>query len=377
MRMMSTCSFAIAVALFSANLRAQQFQVPPATETNRGPIIPFLESTEVFWTLRGGDTWFPNRLEGDIFPHLVVYQNFSDVLSLDRQAERGIARFRERALSISGTPAVRLRMLRETSAPVRTPSFMPKGNVQFFWVRGLKDAATDQQRAIAPAAATDRQAQAADVLRSVRRISLWEGHLIVGHHSNGQDGCLSVEQQRDPPETGPCVPAGVPFTAETINRKDGSFSTNYIKVGANYSRNWLADGASAPATRELRFRAEWEVHPRAWVDEDMVDIYGRNRLNLGVAYALRKLPGCQRRAEGSGGLIWNPGVDPAVSELTGMLQVSCFPWLNGGWGFFVRFYAGQDYYNVGFLDEIARVHVGLTFNQTDFFRFGTSLDRPR
>jgi hypothetical protein len=30
---------------------------------------------------------------------------------------------------------------------------------------------------------------------------------------------------------------------------------------------------------------------------------------------------------------------------------------------------GQDYYNVGFLDDIRRLHVGLTFNQTGFFRF--------
>jgi hypothetical protein len=51
------------------------------------------------------------------------------------------------------------------------------------------------------------------------------------------------------------------------------------------------------------------------------------------------------------------------------VQASCFPWNNGGWGFFARWYAGQDYYNVGFLDDINRVHIGLTFNQAEFFKF--------
>jgi hypothetical protein len=374
MRSMFICFLTFALTPCAAFVSAQTNGGPAETETNRGPIIPFLEATEVFWTLRGGGSWFPNRLEGDIFPHLVVYQNFSDVLNLDQQRQRGVARFRERSISISGTPAVRLRMLRETSAPVRTPSFMPKGNVQFFWVRGLKDAATDQQRSVAAASAADRVAQAADVLGSIRRVSLWEGHFIIGHHSNGQDGCLSLDQQRDP-DTEECLPVDARLDAGTINRQDGSFSTNYMKFGVNYSRNWLNAGATAPATRELRFRAEWEVHPKAWMDEDMVDLYGRQRLNLGVAYALRNLPGCRRRAEGSGSVSWNPGVDPSVTELSNILQVSCFPWLNGGWGFFVRLYSGQDYYNVGFLDEITRVHVGMTFNQTDFFRFRRSPDR--
>ncbi len=44
------------------------------TETNRAPIIPFLEGTDVFWTLAKKDAlddkrvFFPNKLEGNIFP---------------------------------------------------------------------------------------------------------------------------------------------------------------------------------------------------------------------------------------------------------------------------------------------------------------------
>jgi hypothetical protein len=63
------------------------------------------------------------------------------------------------------------------------------------------------------------------------------------------------------------------------------------------------------------------------------------------------------------------GVAEGVDELSFSLQASCFPTTNGGWGFFVRYYRGQDYYNVGFLDNISRVHIGATFNQSGFFRF--------
>ena len=67
--------------------------------------------------------------------------------------------------------------------------------------------------------------------------------------------------------------------------------------------------------------------------------------------------------------MWNPGVVDPELDWSGNVQVSCFPWLNGGWGFFARWYAGQDYYNVGFLDDINRLQVGFTFNQAEFFRF--------
>src|SRR5687767_8819291 len=104
-----------------------------ATETNQPPIIPFLEGTDVFWTVqRGsdGDPVFPNLLEADLFPHLVASQNFSSTLDIEEQSRRGLERFKEFSYSISGTPAVRIRMLRDISAPVRTPSYMPRVNAQ-------------------------------------------------------------------------------------------------------------------------------------------------------------------------------------------------------------------------------------------------------
>lgn len=355
------------------------------TETNRAPIIPFLEGTDVFWTLVKKDAlddkrkFFPNKLEANIFPHLVFYQNFTEILDIDEQAKRaageeGDKDIQETAMVFSGTPAVRIRMLRDRSAPVRTPSYMPRGNFQFLWVRGLKDGIPPEERG-----KRRGLAELIQQFRKVPRISIWEFHVIGGHHSNGQDGCLSTDQKLVPPppaEGGQCMPPGLVPTAETMNRIDGSFASQFFfRFGGNYSRNWMRDASAATASdpprayRELRASAEYEWHPRPWVDDQMRDIYGRHRANLGAAYGTRGIKWCQRRFEVSGGVVWNPGVVDPELDWSGHLQATCFPWLNGGWGFLVRWYAGQDYYNVGFLDDINRLHVGVTFNQADFFKF--------
>jgi hypothetical protein len=354
-----------ALVSFAGPARAQVIPMPTATETNAPPIIPFLEGTDVFWTVQRGDgveAVFPNKLEANLFPHLVVLQNFTNTLDLRYQEqERGdLDDVQEFAYAISGTPAVRIRMLRDVSAPVRTPSYMPRANVQGFWVRGLKDCGGQRRERPADCATLE------SALRNLPRVTVWEGHIMIGHHSNGQDGCLSVEQRRTDDGLGDCFPIVVP-TAETINRRNGSFSTNYLRFGGNYSKNWLDQNLWS--VHELSVLAEFEYHPRAWVDENMVDLYGRSRLNTGVSYSRRELGFCRKRFTAMTHVTWNPTVADGVPSLSSTSQVSCFMTPNGGWGLFVRLYSGQDYYNVGFLDGIARVHIGATFSQADFFRF--------
>ena len=97
MRRVQLVMFLIATALPVPSVAEQQIQPLTSvetTETNRAPIIPFLEGTDVFWTLVKKDAlddkrvFFPNKLEANIFPHLVFYQNFTDILDIDRQVER-------------------------------------------------------------------------------------------------------------------------------------------------------------------------------------------------------------------------------------------------------------------------------------------------
>jgi hypothetical protein len=326
---------------------------PQEAVTNSGPIIPFLEGTDVFFALRR-DTVF----EADIMPHLVVFQNFSDVIDITEQSRRavgagalGVKRF---ALAVSGTPAVRLRMFEEISRPVRTPSYMPRGNIQVIWARNVDAVAASVAGNAAPRPAAP----------AAQQISLWEGHGIVGHHSNGQDGCLFQDEER----VGEDCQSVLPIEGERlVNKRDGSFSTNYVRLGINYRRNLLADDLWT--LKEWGFKAEVEYHPRAWIDDDIEDIYGRTRFNLGGTYAMRELPWCPRRAETSAELQIIKGHPDPVWPIAIAVQGSCFPTRQGGWGFFVRYYGGQDYYNLGFLENIQRVHVGATFNQSGFFRF--------
>ena len=339
-----------ACGLFVAQAAAGQDRARTAgpPETNQGPLIPFLEGTDVFFSLRQ-DTVF----EADILPHLVAYQNFSDVVDITEQtrrvAGRGVKRF---AFSVSGTPAVRLRMFESVSSPVRTPSYMPRGNVQLIWARNVDAVA----RRFSPAGATAGTAAS--------EVSLWETHAIVGHHSNGQDGCFYLDQARIEEQ---CISV-VPVTGERqVNKRDGSFSTNFVRIGLNYRRNLLDD--QLYAKREWGFRGDVEYHPRAWVDDQMVDLYGRTRLEAGATLASRELAWCPRRAEATGSVKGIIGHPASVWPVVVTAQVSCFPAPMGGWGVFVRYYGGQDYYNLGLLDNIQRVHVGATFNQSGFFRF--------
>ena len=64
-----------------------------------------------------------------------------------------------------------------------------------------------------------------------------------------------------------------------------------------------------------------------------------------------------------------PGRPDDLSPVAVTLQASCFPSSQGGWGFFARFYRGQDYYNIGFMEDVKRFHIGATFNQDGFFHF--------
>ena len=335
---------ALVLLAFSQQPLHAQAVTPKGIETNSGPIIPFLEGTDVFVSLEKTPDrrWRRSTVfEGDIFPHLVVYQNFTDVIDAGRQVDRD--KPRRIAWVISGTPAVRIRMFEEVSRPVRTPSYMPRGNVQMILARGIREAL---------AIGGEKR----------NRVTLWEGHAIIGHHSNGQDGCLYQDEIRNG-ESCDRLPAST--VGHVINTKDGSFSTNYARLGVNFRRNYL--DSDLWANREWGLRADLEQHFR--MDPLIRDLYGRTRVEFAGSYATRTTKWCTRRLEAMGSVKAIAGADADVWPVAITAQASCFPFARGGWGFFFRYYGGQDYYNIGFLENIQRFQIGATFNQGGFFRF--------
>ena len=188
--------------------------------------VPFLESTDLFWAPRY-DPGFryrirtENRLEANIFPHFVV--GFPSRCRGESSAWLSPC--------ISATLGVRLRVAWDGSAPIRSPSFLPRANVQWLFY------GEETTRAVT---------------------------LQVGHHSNGQSGCLwtwsgfSGEKAGECADDAPGVELGKPLATDP-NTTDGNFSLNYFRLvfdEADY------DFLGIPAGR-LSVGVEW--NPRGWM----------------------------------------------------------------------------------------------------------------
>ena len=312
-------------------------------EPERRQVVPFLDGTYVFLHVPPDGI----RFEADIQPNFVVSQNFGDQLVTDDVLDRG-GKFLK-AYSIVGTPRVRLRMFNARSAPVRTPSYMPKGSFTEIFMRGER-LASDGHDA---------------------RVGLWALQATVGHHSNGQDGCLFTTDQL---VDGECV--GTPDLSK-INKTDGSFSTNYVRVGGRYRREWLRDISSAAqkangleeqvGVREITIGVDLQQHFHT--DERQKPFYGTTRFELSLAGATRFKRVCQSRARATATLYYVGEPPDGVGPLAFQGEAACTFTDQGGWGAFVRFYTGQDYYNLGFADSITRFMIGAHFEQDGFLRF--------
>ena len=361
-------TIAIVVLVFSSvNLHAQQRN---ATQDEKQPVreqmlVPFMEGTDVFLT-SPKDTIFEAR----IAPHLVI-KTFGDVLNLSEQerAARGQRPAPRLVWILSATPAVRLRMLRQNSDPVRTPSYMPRANVQALFARGVAEKVG--QSLMLPGPAKEPQ------------VTLYEWHTIVGHHSNGQDGCFYAEPTQSRPvgnPNGDCVPV-LNLDAATaqplVNGKDGSFSTNYIRIGMNYRRTRIDQKLVDDQDWTIGIELEQNFH----IDPYVYPLYGRTRWTGSAAFAGRPRGQsdhwwdqehwwtCDARREVKGFAKYIAGHPSTVKPFVLSAEAACFPSTVGGWGWFVRYYYGQDYYNIAFLDNISRWQLGMTFSQDGFFRF--------
>jgi hypothetical protein len=320
-------------------------------EPVRRQVVPFLDGTYVFVDLPKDDI----RFEADIQPNFVIRQTFSDQLNTDTVLdERKVVK----AFSIVGTPRVRLRMFDARSAPVRTPSYMPKGSFTAIFLRGVRKSKRDPEP----------------------HIGLWGIQGTVGHHSNGQDGCLFTTDQL---VDGACV--GTPDLSK-INKVDGSFSTNFVRIGGRYRREWLRDITPAdqkklcddPAKSDQCFEEQigvreytvgFDVQQHFHTDPRVKPFYGTTRFELSFSGAMRFKHVCRSRARTTATLYYVGEPPDGVGPLAFQGEGACTFTDQGGWGVFLRFYAGQDYYNLGFADSIARFMVGAHFEQDGFLRF--------
>jgi hypothetical protein len=317
-------------------------QAPPADnvipDADRRQVIPFLEGTDVFVSVPRSKMLF----EADIQPNLVASQNFSDKLTID---ESLTGRWRM-AYSIVGTPRVRLRMYNERSVPVRTPSYMPKGSVSLLLFRG-------------------------EAAEPRHRVGIWSPQLTIGHHSNGQDGCLFED---DVMVDGKCIGGTSDLTK--INRKDGNFSTNYVRIGGRYRREWLSTlnagrtDEEHVGTSNLTLGIDLDLHFKT--DERLAPFYGQRRVRGMVSYANQLHHVCRSRAAVTATVLF-VGTDPdTVPPIAYQLEGVCTFSNQGGWGALVRYTDGQGNYNLAFAEHVRRLEIGVHYEQDGFLRFITS-----
>ena len=251
------------------------------------------DSTYIFNHVPRSDLVF----EGQIAPRVIIIDSIADA------AGRVLGGGAQWGYQLSTTPMVKLRMFDETSSPVRTPSYMPKGTVQIVRMRNLSKADEDDE--------TERYKGP---------VEMWLIDAIpFGHHSNGQNGCLFNEQSRN--AEGECVNVAGTLPM-TVNKNDGSFSTNYVEVLAFYGRMHLTSRADTP---EYATAWEWragggiQLNPSGFlgggIDDELAVIYGQTRVLLEGMSARRDLGWCGR-AEGHVQLQYIRDAPAAVPSVT-------------------------------------------------------------
>lgn len=248
---------------------------------------------------------------------------------------------REKHWALMLNPQVQIRMLDKESFPIRNPSY--KVSVNFFH---------------------DLQFWKGSFLQKIfYNDALWYASLI--HHSNGQAGSFYVQDS---------------ITHETtnvVNLDDGNFATNYLELGiSSYKLKTL--GKNYFSIREIKAYAE--IHPPGWSIKELDNLYGYYRIygEVGFIGPMRKLKNdiTNRWLQKSGlqlktGWIFGPmnNASPGdarkrwIIDLTYKYYPSWFDEI----AFFVRFYRGQDYYNIYFAQpELTALTCGITSNIMNF-----------
>jgi hypothetical protein len=348
------------LALAQSDRKASDDDEPTAP---RGPFL-FLPDDKV--SLKPDGSYLFQHTDGDlvfeaqIAPDIRIVDNFGRALDDVLDSKK-----RHFAYAVFGTFLTRLRMFDEESNPVRTPSYMPKGTIQLAW---LKNRSTK-----------DSQADPLEFLKGP--IEMWLVNVIpFGHHSNGQNGCLFIEQTRIEGKCQPQTPAST--RPEDVNREDGSFSTNYIRMGLEYRRLHLVgnypEELRAVSQREWGIGGSLELNPSGYIGGAISDtlrpLYGptRFRVTADVVAGNWRPPVWRRlncgRAWVDGSATFIRGAASSVDNVF-TVEAACLPAGWGGAGLFVRYYRGQDYYNAAFLENINRLQFGVTFLQAKFLAF--------
>lgn len=301
-----------------------------------GVDIPLMERSRLFRNLPNDDTG--EIYEGFIAVHFPLGGSMQESYDDARKQKAP-----DWAWLPSFSMMSNIRQLEEDSAPVRSPSYMPR--LRF----------TAVKTSVIPFAIEEDTTTTQLILEGT-----------VGHYSNGQSGCLLEQQTGDDCE----LPAGVDDD-DLVVRRGGSFSSHYVEAGIGY--RWLRWSDTLQADTRQGTRRILGVYARlrdynlmssvpGGMDADLRRLYGATRVRAGADYVCETAePGCKFGISWIGGWAeYANGSARAVEGVRFAVEVGrTSDWL-GGTGFFVRYYNGHDDYNAAFLNSLNVLHVGVS-----------------
>jgi hypothetical protein len=229
-------------------------------------------------------------------------------------------------------PQVQIRMQNKESFPISTPTY--KAHLTFFH-------------------SIDFWNRSAFLKRLFYENALWS--VSLGHHSNGKAGSFYVGD-----------------TTNTIDFENGNFATNYFM--ANISTYKVKKVMKTMVAYRL-LKASTEIHPPSWSPVEIRRIYGNYRffgaVGFGGPWREAKKTWLNNWLQHSSfelQLGWIAGrmdgaspVEASKRLIVDMHYQYYPPWFDEI-AFFVRYYRGQDYYNVYFINNIYVLSFGLTSN---------------
>ena len=298
-----------------------------------------------------------NMYEAQAAGHFFIWSDDEPLFDVLTTSRRVIIRH---ALSASMVLQVRQLNSDSTSSPVRTPSLKPRITFHRRSLTRLTPTVVDPAHPPIDA-----------------RARLTVIQLSVAHYSNGQSGCTFLDE--NPAPVAECAdPTPTPPSASRgLNTRDGSFSTQYVRLQWN-SRTFQWQRRE-PWGWDWEFGAGVDWHLPSFIpgalEDDLRDLYGSVRAQGEVAWTNRwnwTQFGRDHAMRGQVRFLMEPVFvrPPGIPWFSGALEgfIGFDQWSGGG--LFVRYHWGQDYYNIAFAREYEMVQFGLTFNSDRGRRIG-------
>ena len=319
--------------LFATTALVFALVASPAAQEDPLHPPPFLEPTTLFWTIRPDlspnslDLDLATALESDIFPHFVLGGS-------RRCSRESAARIHGAAPCVSFTPAIRIRMENAASAPIESPSFMPRLNMQWPFYGDITTANLG---------------------------------LHFGHHSNGQTECLFVWADGACANDGEFMPGDLASGIVRPDTSNGNFSLNYVKIAVDVAR-YTRTRTGEEERRVAGYRLSWSVEmtPDNWKYSSLRNgIYPTWKFYLIGGLAIANAPLCERADVFAEGTAYEFN-----SKLTGsfVTQLTCLWSHERGLGLFVKYSSGRDEYNSSFfIRGNQRLQFGFTVNRLRVF----------